>query len=578
MIKKLNATKGLTINENFMITAGPGAGKTHFLANHIEKILTNSSKVSELRKVLAITYTNIAANNLARRIKNTSDSIYVSTIHSFLADCVLFPYAWTLDGKYSLSTDIRIDPYQSVSFPDFQKLCKKYKYNWLLNDKTRIKIGRKIFFEKDGDNYKLSILPKDEGIYKTKNRIKNDSDFFMEYKQICWKNGIINYEDVLFLSLLILRKNPFIAKIISKCFPFIFVDEFQDTSEIQADIIKIFAHYGSIVGIIGDKNQSIYGFAHSSRKTFENFSLPNLNNYFIGENHRSSDQIVMLLNSITAADSQQDLPKVSGPKPLILVGDTREAISYFLKTHSKNKEETKLVLSYSNECVEQFKPSSGLIPPSNVKERIKDMVFDKRGKFIFRIIKAMKITFDGQVDVGIDKFFQAYVGTNATQNYIMSRFVSIYQSFSECINEDVGSWFNRNVLDKNIKKANSTSISKCMVKITKRSKLFLGMKIGHLLSEMVLEGADSTFRTIHQSKGDEADAVLIVIGDHSTKKEKLLSFMLEPNLASTNETDRVYYVAMSRAKKELFLSIPSLDIATRKKVDSIGLVNIKDLT
>ncbi|RWZ68826.1 ATP-dependent helicase [Lactiplantibacillus plantarum] len=92
----------------------------------------------------------------------------------------------------------------------------------------------------------------------------------MEYKQSCWKNGIINYDDVLLLSLIILENNPFVAKLISNIFPFIFIDEFQDTSIIQAEIISILADNGSKVGVIGDENQSILDLHIQVRKPLEN--------------------------------------------------------------------------------------------------------------------------------------------------------------------------------------------------------------------------------------------------------------------------------------------------------------------
>lgn len=68
----------------FKIEAGPGAGKTEFLVNHIKDILQNSNKLACARKVACITYTNTAVETILKRLgKGVSDRVEVSTIHSF---------------------------------------------------------------------------------------------------------------------------------------------------------------------------------------------------------------------------------------------------------------------------------------------------------------------------------------------------------------------------------------------------------------------------------------------------------------------------------------------------------------
>lgn len=68
-------------------------------------------------------------------------------------------------------------------------------------------------------------------------------------------------------------------------------------------------------------------------------------------------------------------------------------------------------------------------------------------------------------------------------------------------------------------------------------------------------------RTFHKAKGDEFDNVMVCLGD-----EKALDFFLQPDLLN-NESQRVYYVAASRAKERLFLSIPSLSDKKRKELE-----------
>jgi DNA helicase-2/ATP-dependent DNA helicase PcrA len=578
--KKISSHENININQNFLVSAGPGSGKTEFLVNHIHHIIKDSNNINTLRKILAITYTNVAADNLSRRLGYTSGFTYVSTIHSFLSEYILFPYSWLLEGKYSLPKKLTITPHQLASFSDFKKLCKKYHYQYMTyNHKIRERISSSIYFKKLSDHYSLTIDQKDARVPNEKYSIKNDSRFFMEYKQSCWKNGIINYDDVLLLSLIILENNPFVAKLISNIFPFIFIDEFQDTSIIQAEIISILADNGSKVGVIGDENQSIYGFAHSSQETFRKFSLPKLNKYCININHRSSDPIIKLLNRITenSGKDPQVLQHISGPKPTIVVGEPRSVVNWFLKNHPQNPKYSKMIISYSNDYIEQINPDYSA-PSKEIKDNINKMRTDDRGRFIYNIIKSLKLASEGQINASISAFFHSYEKTNADEKYVMSKFYYAYNKFDDYLDNNISTWFNEFFLDKGIHEANSDNTSKIMTKITKGSKCFLGMKVKYLLSDVPIEGTISEFRTIHQSKGDEADAVLIMIDGTGKKKERNFSFLLSPKLSGSNEDDRVYYVAMSRAKHELFFSIPSLNKNIRKQIETTGLVTILDFS
>ncbi|HAP5133793.1 TPA: UvrD-helicase domain-containing protein, partial [Enterococcus faecalis] len=65
----------LPIDSHLKISAGPGAGKTTLLANHVIEVIKNSEKISELRRVACITYTNIAAETLKRRLGLSLDYV-----------------------------------------------------------------------------------------------------------------------------------------------------------------------------------------------------------------------------------------------------------------------------------------------------------------------------------------------------------------------------------------------------------------------------------------------------------------------------------------------------------------------
>src|SRR5690606_35166536 len=89
------------IDSHFRVFAGPGAGKTHWLVNHINHVVRESQKLSPVRKIACITYTNVAADEIIFRLGNLTEFVESSTIHSFLYLNVVKPYCHLLKGTDS---------------------------------------------------------------------------------------------------------------------------------------------------------------------------------------------------------------------------------------------------------------------------------------------------------------------------------------------------------------------------------------------------------------------------------------------------------------------------------------------
>ena len=82
------------IKNNIRVFAGPGAGKTHFLVENIKNIISTNKKItgSKNRKVLCITYTNAAVDEIRRRLDRFSDTADICTIHGFIIDNIIKPF------------------------------------------------------------------------------------------------------------------------------------------------------------------------------------------------------------------------------------------------------------------------------------------------------------------------------------------------------------------------------------------------------------------------------------------------------------------------------------------------------
>ncbi|MEO0525721.1 MAG: ATP-dependent helicase [Bacteroidota bacterium] len=264
---------------NILLVACPGSGKTRTLTY---KVAYELSKLDDARKfVIAITYTNIAAEEIKERVQLLgvdTTQLWIGTIHAFCNEWILKPY-------FSLLEDLKFG-FRIISAHESEELlvsfCEPYK--------------------------KQRVTSWDCGHYATINGIQTEitagskkqyvdrvlEDYFAYLRD----NHAVNYEQILSYSYELLVKHPIISETLSNLFIHILVDEYQDTKDIQYHIIgKIYkAGKGKTIGfIVGDPNQCIYSNLGGYPISLENlnaisgisFELHHLEN-----NYRSSRNIV----------------------------------------------------------------------------------------------------------------------------------------------------------------------------------------------------------------------------------------------------------------------------------------------
>ena len=277
----LNEEQELAIcnTDSVLLVACPGSGKTKTLTYKIAYELSRLD--SDKKYIIAITYTNNASDEIKDRVEllgvNT-DQLWVGTIHSFCLEWILKPYKPYLDR---LKNGFRvINTFESQEI--LTELCKPYK-------------DEKITY------FDCGVLVKEGGYYLTcsdKKKYKSIKKIISEYFKILMRNNQIDFEQILYYSYQILTKNPIISNILCQLFPFILIDEYQDTKEIQYHIISLILKSKegySKTFIVGDPNQSIYN-------SFGGFPMPkndlevllgfNLQEYSLTKNYRSSEKII----------------------------------------------------------------------------------------------------------------------------------------------------------------------------------------------------------------------------------------------------------------------------------------------
>ena len=583
-VKLIASDEAIPIEEHFRVSAGPGAGKTHWLINHIKNVLHNSKRLGKTRKIACITYTNIAVEIILNRLGSSADMVEVSTIHSFLYKHIVKPYVAFIAEEYGLNV-CEMDGHDEhvvnhkyfqewiEGHPNKSQLEKPYTINQLkklANYKSAMRNWLPTLHYYLNNNEEISIKSKrKEAYYIVDNKRKNVNNKcldileqdFMSYKKQYWQKGILHHEDVLFFSYQLIERFPFILQVLRAKFPYFFIDEFQDTNPIQAKILEILGQKETIVGIIGDKAQAIFVFQGATPEKFSNFTLPGIVDYQIADNRRSTNQIIDFLNGIRKDISQSEIRNIDGSKPIIIVGDM---ISSLHKAEELCGESEVCSLSRKNITSNAMKRYVMQHPSENFLDELYKVDSNRdRRRNVIACIKAIELARQSHFKEAIKEMVKVLSDGNDKEmahKKSLTHISCLLENFSEYSNGDLYQLLS--IINKKIIPLPGLAPGK--IKTFYNSTLYRQIAICVNIND-----DHSLHRTIHKAKGAEFDNVLIIL-----KNEKDLDFICCPDLEN-NEEHRIYYVAASRARENIFISVPSI---TKKKIkDKINKMGIQVL-
>lgn len=566
----------IDIEKPFKVKAGPGAGKTHWLVNHIKHVLTNSERLGCYRKIACITYTNTAVETISGRINEGADRVEISTIHSFIYNNIVKPYIHFIAHHYDFNVkymDGHDEHYISRKYikewvdahANLASLRHPYTRNQLLRMEGNLKaLGNwlaSIRYKFNGPNLEITIdnTKAFDGNTSTRLAKANCLDKLavglLEYKKIFWRKGVLHHDDVLFFGYKLITEYPFIITVLQAKFPYFFIDEFQDTSPVQTAILKLIAQKETIVGVIGDKAQAIYSFQGAVPNDFDAFSLPGLQEYLIADNRRSTNRIVDVLNHLRSDITQNPIRNVPGVKPVLFVG-TRE--SAFAHARSNCGTESLISLSRDNITVNAMKRLYNTsIPTVNLLEKLFDKDNPERVKAVVRCIKAVELAIEKRFREAI-KEMEKNNGTIAdrslrkkTSFHQLSLLLSKYEDYK---NEPLLNFYE-------LVKAN---INGSIPSLTRGA--IKDFYVAHTYMQIALfidtKDEASDCKTIHKAKGDEFNNVFVtMVAAQET------GYLVSPNLGV--EEQRIRYVAISRAKERLFINVPILEAGQEQSLRAL---------
>lgn len=279
-----------------LVIAGAGSGKTRVLTARICHLIDIGV---DPYNVLAITFTNKAANEMKERIVASSVSggeVWTSTFHSMCAkilriDAERLGYT----SNFTIYTDLESERVVKRLCAEVEGADVKKKGNYLWH------ISRAKTMGLDPEKYFEVIRGQD-----------TDSDvitrIYMAYERELKVSNALDFDDLLLKTAILFKENPDVLKKYAHRFRYVNVDEFQDTNTLQYELVKMLASEWGNLFVVGDEDQSIYSWRGAEIKNILDFhkDFPCAKIYKLEQNYRSTTSILKAANNVIKNNSARN--------------------------------------------------------------------------------------------------------------------------------------------------------------------------------------------------------------------------------------------------------------------------------
>lgn len=586
-----------------LVIAGAGTGKTRVLTARIAYIIDNLGV--DPNKILAITFTNKAANEMKSRVCKYLGNYLFTWINTFHSFCLKF-----------LREEINLIGFKN-NFSIIDEIEQKNIVTSIYKNKN---------FKKDTLNIKATLgyiddcKSKNENIKDYIELIKGQENLTIDKCELIQKvyeaynnflkiNNILDFNDLLNLTYKILSSNPEIKNKWSKKFEYIMIDEFQDTNWIQYEIVCMLATHNKNIFAVGDPDQSIYSWRGADRSVIKNFEddFINTKTFVLDQNYRSTQEILNVANNIIVNNNEKH------SKKLFSIDKKGELPKYYLG--SSNDDESVWICKRIKDLI-------------NKKVSLEDIVILYRSNFLSRNIEQILIqTKIPYYIYGGFKFYQrkeikdliSYLKViaskdeiglkriinspsrkvtektmDAIEEYASKNNMKLFDALKYCDNLNIFKPAIENIknfyeLMKNLMKKENTSIEALTEEIIKQTKYMDQYDTKE--EKERFENVDELLNSIRIYEQNNSDATindylqdiqLFTSSDEKTKKNcvRLMTVHMAKGLEfkyvfiiglieeifptsraigslskeAINEERRIMYVAVTRAKDELYLS------------------------
>ncbi len=281
-IKPVLETEGAVL-----VLAGAGSGKTRVLTSRIAYLVEEKGVPADA--ILAITFTNKAANEMKERLSKIVDisRSWVCTIHSMCVR-ILRMYATEagISSNFSIYSETERNNIVKKSFQE----CDYDDEKLLKNIKWHIANAKMLGF--DPERYAEE--------YAGEREIDDIVKVYARYQKHLRENNALDFDDLLNETRNLLAKNKEAREYLGGRFRYILVDEFQDTNAVQYEIVSLLARVHGNLFAVGDDDQSIYGWRGAKIENILHFEkdFKNAKVFKLERNYRSTKNILKLANTV----------------------------------------------------------------------------------------------------------------------------------------------------------------------------------------------------------------------------------------------------------------------------------------
>ena len=575
---------------NTCVFAIAGAGKTRVLTYRVANLIDNGIKENNM---LLLTFTNKAADEMVSRIKKLLNknklSLTAGTFHS-VASLFLRKYAKELGYKKSF------DILDAKAQKSLIKNCREqYVRNYKVNDTEFPSHNVLSEIYSGAINHNLTFVEFMKKYYPYIKGVTIDAILliFQDYIDRKELTHCMDFDDLL-LNFLDLLNNNKIRKEINEHFKYIFVDEYQDINWIQYEILELLNKNNDCLFVIGDSNQCIYQFRGSNDKYIDLFEKTHENvfRYHLNCNYRSTPEILQLAedsinNNTVLYDVSLETINKAGTKPFVFGTQEKDdqirlIAKDILECHTEHLEDVAILVRKGAEIEmikeilaeegvsSKIKGGSSLLQTKHFNDIYNILAFlenpanEVAFKHTFTLFNVYKNNIDKVYDYlktikfDLSKYnFSLAPQVTAVMSLLISLYNAPYKNVSEKISQISDMFYKKYI---HTKYTDANSVEEDIDYLFRSSLRF--KEISQFIDFYVLERYKEkendfdnsiTIITMHKAKGLEWDYVYIPNLNRSEfprSKER----DVDDNTEQVQNERKLFYVAITRAKKELVLS------------------------
>jgi len=600
----------LSIDGATLLLAVPGSGKTTVIIARIGNMLYNHSIRPE--QILTLTFSIAAARDMTERFVSIfgykfADRLQFKTIHSF---------CYTVIKDYE-----RMFGKKAFDILEFNAPIIKQIYLELYKEYIGEDILRAII---QSIGYCKNMMKKNEDIEKISLPDCNFAEIYKAYEDYKLQNKLMDYDDMLNYAFTILNKYSEILEIYQNKYRYFNVDEAQDTSFVQHEIIRLLVRKSNNIFMVGDEDQSIYGF----RAAFPKALLDFRNNYktanvlLMEQNYRSTKKIVDNANRFIKQNKDRYPKNMHSENDdgceikQTRLNELNEQYKYITNQIKDEKHNASIAVLYRN--------NDSAVPVVDALEHEKIPFYIKENKptffthFVTNDILCFIRLAQNSSDIdafekiyykiycGITKLMFEFAKQNAAVNIfdiliempnlnnktaekikaIKEKFLNLKNmkpiNAIEFIEYQMGYLTNiKNLSDKGYSKETlmqKLNILKCIA--SKRDRLDDFSERLHELEKIMLNSGSKsnsvTLTTVHSSKGLEFDKVIMidVIDGQFPSQESIKLLKEEDDRTMFEEEVRLFYVGVTRAKKDLEIITANMQRELNKRPGKVKMMVI----